>query len=94
MSSHTPGPWVRRDGSAYKPSSEIVVEADGSPIGWHAYGRDDEAIANGQLMASAPELLEACIAMLAAFDAETDRQAEAMRAAADAIVKASGGDHG
>lgn len=103
MSAHTPGPWV----AARKSSQCWTIDApNGDPtIGYSAwqalavvYGCDDDrnageevAKANARLIASAPELLAACIEaekVLAGLD--DDGCAEACESLRAAIAKAEG----
>lgn len=56
MGEHTPGPWVY-DGS-------FVKSADGKAL-WHSGMPRDEREANAHLIAAAPDLLEACVNVLA-----------------------------
>lgn len=64
MQGHTPGPWeIRKDG-AYPP--RYLITSKGIPFasldGWAYDGvtTDEEDAANRNLIAAAPELLEAC----------------------------------
>ena len=49
MTKHTPGPWHIKDGKVF---AAAICRVDGTP--------DGSAEANAQLIAAAPELLEAC----------------------------------
>jgi hypothetical protein len=62
--SHTPGPWTydRTTGRIGKTSSGTVTNLQDS-TGWSGVGRGigpDEKVANGCLIAAAPDLLAAC----------------------------------
>jgi hypothetical protein len=83
VSGHTPGPWRLQHG---------VVEGWKIRLGDHRveyFGdKDDEGVANLRLMASAPDLLAACIAMGNAITpAEVEAAYVVMSAA---ILKATG----
>lgn len=87
---HTPGPWLikkRHDEPEYS-NSILSVEADGKDFVDSVatlYGCEDpEKLANARLIAAAPELLEALLAIYDRHNAETMAQARA------AIAKATG----
>ena len=76
---HTPGPWGRVDRANYAE----IVPADGSSAPVIAMvGRADDA----NLIAAAPELLEACIAL----QREARTRNCGLRIADEAIAKARG----
>lgn len=62
---HTPGPW-KVEGSIYKHMhSEIVSAMPGAERGISQVWKHDNAMADARLMAAAPDLLEALIALRA-----------------------------
>lgn len=69
------------------PLGEIKSDTDGLIADLVINGREDE---NGQLMAAAPELLEALQGMMEINRLDGDGQALKIRAAKDAIAKALG----
>lgn len=90
---HTPGPWsYRNNGEDYS------IEADKKTL---AYVRvsdhwdlphiitDQESKANAQLIAAAPNLLEAAIAVCEAFDLYEDSGAKQLYQLKQAIIKAT-----
>lgn len=72
---HTPGPWLIRKGDEWT-NSIVTAEGEntqGEPMFWEVASYNllrPEARANARLIAAAPELLEACLAMLAWDEAE------------------------
>lgn len=60
---HTPGPW-EADKSRFRHDNSIPIKyKDGfvaSALDFNKYDRDSEVEANAQLIAAAPDLLEAC----------------------------------
>jgi hypothetical protein len=105
MSKHTPGPWVWRGPNMLcggeRKSEDILRSADdGKPYGMHSaiiehHWNDDVAKANANLIAVAPELLEALKLCLpyarAALDAAGGiNEYNATYAAEVAIAKAEG----
>ena len=59
---HTPGPWRVDD-------NYVLCLYDGRPNNiCRMLGRGDETEANARLIAAAPDLLEACEVMVAAYD--------------------------
>lgn len=110
QNTHTPGPWrvVNRHnapGRAYPemgPSiqSECVGERDFvCRLEWAGFIRDQhESVteANAQLIAAAPDLLEALVEIMADLDANHGRITQMhprISAARAAIAKATGSDH-
>lgn len=88
MPSHTPGPWTVRGPTGYLNQTAI------DPAIGCAYGSGDEVQANAALIAAAPELLEALVAILPHYEGMTEdgwgeNYAEAKRliAAAHAAVR-------
>lgn len=63
---HTPGPWVVRGGFSIYASDRKTPVADACLN--NSVAANDEA--NARLIAAAPELLDACLAMIAWDDAE------------------------
>lgn len=104
MTKHTPGPWKRLNIGIDKPGTLIVPQESNVADGYIAscnYVRSiDETTSNARLIAAAPELLEACQAMIEWDDREKDhsntfdeRMAQCSRAfdlARAAISKATG----
>ena len=79
MSKHTPGPWT-----AYKaPNGDVQVD---SPRGTIVTSGAITWVPNADLIAAAPELLEACKAILAALLA--NKRFETMQATLDATIDA------
>lgn len=83
---HTPGPWRISDTSIVAHEVCIaVIEDDG---GYEAPG--DERKANAKLIAAAPELLKACVAMRRTMyspDSEESQLADAAMAKAGVVVE-------
>lgn len=102
MSTHTPGPWqATADGYVSKASSEEGYVRYTSPWCDGAWDGDAEAIANGTLMAAAPDLLEALVELTTADDdilkcddptgkSIIERKVKAITKARAAIAKARG----
>lgn len=90
---HTPGPWARIIADGYTVRHPQIY-SDKGPVAnttWLGDGRLDELNANAQLIAAAPELLEALRGLRDAFlGTSVEVQADAMRAARAAINKAVG----
>ena len=94
MSAHTPEPWTY-----YEPHSQnggwIMTDARAwdRQITGMFYGRKSERIANGHLIAAAPDLLKACEAALRSLNA-INKQIEGLDLPLDdirnAIAKAKG----
>lgn len=87
---YTKGPWKvtdhNRNGDAYigadgRPHFAIV---EGSPFGF------DETEANARLIATAPDLLEACKAMVTDFDLGESSIKTSLKLMETAIAKAEG----
>jgi hypothetical protein len=97
MSKFTPGPWevefmADRDGDWFSIEAPMVGR---SGTVADTYNRDhvieaDEDRANARLMAAAPDLLEACMAMVATFHDHLDRDESSLAMAREAIAKAIG----
>ena len=68
MSKHTAGPWINKE-TAGGHNTEIYTETGGSTIAltYHACSYEENA-ANANLIAAAPDLLEACKAMIACLE--------------------------
>lgn len=63
---HTPGPWtVESDGSSVSFGGQVVITA---PI--YDEGSRDEEKANARLIAAAPDLLAAAVAIMSAIDTD------------------------
>jgi len=88
MSEHTPGPWeIQEQGEA----SVYVIMANGNwLLSFRHNGEqlDEKQKANIKLMAAAPELLEACKAIVNNW--ESGDLAHAANKCANAIAKATG----
>lgn len=81
--SHTPGPWV------FKQWERITIESDVDfkhPIA-HVYRRPEQA-ANSFLIAAAPDLLEACEAVLADMNTGLGVDGHTVNAVTAAVAKA------
>lgn len=110
MSEHTPGPWeTYRGGHAYtypdSPQAEIHILADERDVEIASCVRrdipKDQHAANARLIAAAPELLEALVALLdsdvyadgeglvSVSGGSTSENEEAVKAARAAIAKAT-----
>lgn len=88
----TPGPWFGDDSRAIGPKSTEDDQSYGMviPVGWVEFDPEIEAqVANQNIMAAAPELLEA-LEMLVVFTTPTKRNAAALSKAYSAIAKALG----
>ena len=90
--SHTPGPWIARDRTVGHPPRRVAIEIN-APIG---VGRMEHPICrvpsgstnqddDARLIAAAPELFEACLALLAGKDSS-----EVWDLAWTAVMKAHG----
>ncbi len=104
MSKHTPGPWgINKYGGVGAGKNflcPVIIDSTGDPFdGFHVFdGKGDlskeEIAANVALIAAAPELLEACKALVIAINEprETMQQAyhDAYAVAIKAIAKAEG----
>ena len=87
--SFTPGPWEALEFSQHELQTDFAMVKIGKRV--HMIGYSDEDKANAQLIAAAPDLLEALRGMRNAFiGTSVEVQAEAMRAARAAINKAVG----
>lgn len=58
MTSHTPGPWEAREGAIYQGGTRLIQAAHLRSVG------QSEAQANYDLIAAAPDLLDALIGLL------------------------------
>lgn len=88
----TPGPWFRDNSRAIGPKSTEDDQSYGMviPVGWVDFDPEVEVqVANQNIMAAAPELLEA-LEMLVVFTTPTKRNAAALNKAHSAIAKALG----
>lgn len=88
----TPGPWFRDNSRAIGPKSTEDDQSYGMviPVGWVEFDPEIEVqVANQNIMAAAPELLEA-LEMLVVFTTPTKRNAAALSKAYSAIAKALG----
>jgi hypothetical protein len=81
VSKHTPGPWNRK-------GNAIVDREDFTVLRGTTF-QDEEARANLDLAAAAPDLLAACETMLAQIGRPD--MAEARQKVLDAVAKARGG---
>ena len=89
--SNTPGPWVQVD-SEYA-NQEIwatVTTATGREQGYHVCTlcTGDEMQANGQLIAAAPDLLEACEELICSLGLDADYKGPRWQAAVQSMHKA------
>jgi len=100
---HTPGPWeVRRHAnggitifSSRQAGSLPIIDVIGDNLPGLRWCGGRDADANARLIAAAPELLEACRAMLEAYAPHTDWSRpdtlhSAVKSAGEAIAKAEG----
>lgn len=92
--SHTPGPW-RRIARSIAATHEGFIDIKVAEVtGWFG---EDAATANAHLIAAAPDLLEACRAVMADFYRAADEStgpplyAETTDTVLAAIAKAEGG---
>jgi hypothetical protein len=90
VSKHSPGPWrLKQVGlEVWGADKRVVANPD---IGASSEISDETKRANAQLIAAAPDLLEACKAALAYFHDAKAGPCEALRAA---IAKAEGENPG
>lgn len=89
----TPGPWFRDNGRAIGPKSAEDDQSYGMviPVGWVEFDPEIEIqVANQQMMAAAPELLEALQNMVEAYQYEASIDNPALLSARAAIAKALG----
>lgn len=95
-SNHTPGPWKMND-LRHQRAGKIKIEHDCAVSGQYGLtshvanvmSRSECADGNANLIAAAPELLEACEALLRALPSEFNGSPE-LRQAHEAISKARG----
>lgn len=88
----TPGPWFGDNSRAIGPKSTEDDQSYGMvvPVGWVEFDPEIEVqVANQNIMAAAPELLDA-LEMLVVFTTPTKRNAAALSKAYSAIAKALG----
>lgn len=84
---HTPGPWINVGAWVEHPDDSIPDICNCNPDSMDQEGRSyDEVCATARLIAAAPELLDALVMMLDAYDIPAVRQQ-----ARSAIAKAIGG---
>lgn len=102
MAKHTPGPWEWNKCARVMADNRKIRIADIWNKDWIQQGvSEEERNANARLIASSPELLEACkemlielekVCFLAKKDAFEKIETPAMSKAKQAIAKAEGGD--
>jgi hypothetical protein len=102
---HTPGPWIVHRGSRrqndrdYMAVIDSIPDRDGQVVAnciCHVAGTNPDKIANADLIAAAPDLLEACELMIDAMvayefdvdDCPTPKHRSLMTLARNAIAKA------
>lgn len=103
MSTHTPGPWVSIPSKSYDGQifRNVFTESEKMRIAWCDGANNPTAKKNAQLMAAAPDLLQALIELMNAWDnclAPNDgdyktavtRFEKGYKASSDAIKKATG----
>ncbi len=94
MSKHTKGPWFNEGTQVYTKQSAFYIANAISNKSKNSYTKsEEEAFANAQLIAAAPELLEA---LKIAFEMHKDNLSthdERLKVMAHAIFKATGEDH-
>ena len=86
VSKHTEGPWTRKEIDESGPQTEVW--AHGKLLATIYGARHPEGIANARLIAAAPDLLEACKALVADVDAcypEGTEELEGLNPYIDAI---------
>lgn len=71
-SQHTPGPWHFDGWQRVRP---VAGDQSGRNDICHCYEQEGRDIANGQLIAAAPDMLEACRAALNAIEGLAGQQA-------------------
>lgn len=89
----TPGPWFGDNSRAIGPKSKEDDQSYGMviPVGWVEFNHEIEVqVANQQVMAAAPELLEALQNMVEAYQYEASIDNPALLSARVAIAKALG----
>lgn len=89
----TRGTWFRDNSRAIGPKSREDDQSYGMviPVGWVEFNPEIEVqVANQQIMASAPELLEALQNMVEAYQYEASIDNPALLSARAAIAKALG----
>lgn len=91
-SKHTPGPWFHYDDRSSTERHEIVAMGKTVARVYCTNGCEAEDKANARLIAAAPDLLEACEAMLEEMQVWETEQGEhpAATLARAAIAKAKG----
>ncbi|MEI6313228.1 MAG: hypothetical protein WCJ49_06820 [Deltaproteobacteria bacterium] len=96
---HTPGPWEQQNHYVVSDRYErlqVIARCGGQekdPLNWACHETDTENIANALLLASAPELLEACKLLIYSIEHEMEphgRVADGIINARKAIAKAEG----
>lgn len=101
MSQHTPGPWVVREfptaiyGQTAYWVLDSIPDVDGKVVAnaiCQATGTNRHEVGNARLIAAAPDLLQACLAMLGTWGGQDEDVIIAARDMAKAAVeKAIGG---
>ncbi len=94
---HTPGPWDLRRISPQLGGEPIFLISAESTLFLRVQACADGFVfgqneANAYLIAAAPDLLAACVAMLAAHDGDIEQLVAAHDAMKAAVAKAKGGD--
>ena len=93
MSKHTPGPWVfYADTPSTDPNWHIVTTANRMRVlaNVHIEPGNEMDLANARLIAAAPDLLDALIALYAVAEVGRDEDYGAVTNAAAVIAKATG----
>jgi hypothetical protein len=85
--SYTPGPWVAQGSLVMEPGGEFVT---GCVLGGVLRGDEEEDYATARLIAAAPDLLEACEAVIKSMQTESPTPEEAISLCVRAIAKAKG----
>lgn len=90
--SHTPGPWSVLDHTKEPPTQEILcLPETGFALECEAFESiSDTDRANANLIAAAPDLLEALESLYGAIDSCVDLTPEVLKQARSAIKKARG----
>lgn len=88
MSAHSPAPWaIKKDGGKHSDQLVIVDSSDYTVCGTLGHFSRRECLANAKLVAASPDLLEACIGLLALVQTHLPNNSAEVHAAIAAISK-------